>query len=151
VIGQAARHVSVDDALTHVAGYTILNDVSIRDWQRRSGQFLAGKTFEATTPLGPVMTTTDVLGDASDLAVSTSVDGVTKQDSSTSELVFSVRDLVADLSSIVTLRPGDIIATGTPSGVGAARQPPEWLTDGSILTTTIDGIGEMHNRCVLPA
>ncbi len=147
VIGAPARHVRAADALDHVAGYTICNDVSVRDWQTRSVQFLAGKTFEHTTPLGPVMTTADVLGDGSGLAVRTEVDGVTKQSSTTDELVFGVADLVADLSTIITLLPGDIIATGTPSGVGAGRDPQEWLTDGAELVTSIEGIGTMRNRC----
>lgn len=149
VIGSNARHVTTDSALDHVAGYTVLNDVSVRDWQRRSKQFLAGKTFEGTTPIGPVMTTTDALGDARGLRVESLVNGVVKQDSTTDELIFGVRDLVADLSTIVTLRPGDVIATGTPSGVGAARDPQEWLTADSVLTTRIEGIGELVNRCVL--
>lgn len=151
VIGREARHVSEHLALDHVAGYTILNDVSVRDWQKRTTQFLAGKTFERTTPVGPAMTTTDELGDGSGLAVKTEVDGVVKQDSSTDELIFGTRRLIADLSTIITLLPGDLIATGTPGGVGASRTPPEFLVDGSELVTTIDGIGELRNRCARPA
>ena len=151
VIGTPARHVDAANALDHVAGYTILNDISVRDWQKRTTQFLAGKTFEAMTPVGPVLTTTDVLGDATGLAVQTTVDGVIKQSSTTNELIFGVRDLIADLSKVCTLRPGDLIATGTPSGVGAARTPPEWLAPGNELVTTIEGIGELRNRCELPA
>ena len=147
VIGSPARHVDPRNALDHVAGYTVLNDVSVRDWQMRSRQFLAGKTFEHSTPVGPLMTTTDVLGDGSGLAVRTIVDGVVKQDSTTDELIFTTRDLVADLSTVITLLPGDLIATGTPSGVGHARNPPEYLTEGSELVTTIEGIGELRNRC----
>lgn len=148
VIGQAARNVSVADAVHHVAGYTILNDVSVRDFQRRTGQFLAGKTFEKMSPVGPVITTTDQLGDARGLRLSTTVDGVVKQDSTTDELIFGVPELIADLSTIITLEPGDLIATGTPSGVGAGRSPQEWLTDGAELVTAIEGIGELRNRCV---
>lgn len=151
VIGKAARHVDSANALDHIAGYTVLNDISVRDWQRRTTQFLAGKTFEAMTPVGPVLTTTDVLGDGSGLAVQTTVDGVIKQSSNTDELIFTVRDLIADLSKVCTLRPGDLIATGTPSGVGAGRTPPEWLAPGSKLVTTIEGIGELRNECVLPS
>jgi len=150
VIGSNARHVSAANALDHVAGYTVLNDVSVRDYQKRTKQFLAGKTFESATPVGPVMTTTDELGDGSGLALQTTLDGVVKQSSTTDELVFGVRELVADLSAIATLRPGDIIATGTPSGVGAARKPPEWLTPGATVVCSVEGIGELHNRCVLP-
>jgi acylpyruvate hydrolase len=151
VIGAPARHVDAANALDHVAGYTILNDISVRDWQKRTTQFLAGKTFEAMTPVGPVLTTADVLGDATGLAVQTKVDGVVKQSSTTNELIFGVRDLIADLSKVCTLRPGDLIATGTPSGVGAARIPPEWLAPGNELVTTIEGIGELRNRFELPA
>ena len=150
VIGTTARHVSAERALNYVAGYTIMNDVSVRDYQRRTTQFLAGKTFEAMTPVGPVLTTTDELGDGSGLAVQTSVDGVVKQSSNTDELIFGVRRLVADISTITTLRPGDLISTGTPSGVGAGRNPPEWLTPGAELVTSIDRIGELRNRCALP-
>ena len=148
VVGRSARHVAADDALDHVAGYTILNDVSVRDWQRRTGQFLAGKTFEHSTPVGPVITTTEALGDARGLRITTTVDGEVKQDSTTDELVFGVPELIADLSIILTLEPGDLIATGTPSGVGAGRTPPEWLDDGVELVTAIEGIGELRNRCV---
>lgn len=149
VIGKPGRYVETDDALDHVAGYTILNDISVRDFQRRTTQFLAGKTFEAMTPVGPVLTTTDVLGDGRGLAVQTAVNGSVKQASNTDELIFTVRDLISDLSKICTLQPGDLIATGTPSGVGAGKTPPEWLTPGDELVTTIEGIGELRNTCVL--
>lgn len=148
VIGRAARHVDAADALSYVAGYTILNDVSVRDWQRRTTQFLAGKTFEALTPVGPVLTTVDELGDGRGLSVQTTIDGVIKQESSTDQLIFGVPELIADLSKVCTLKPGDLIATGTPGGVGAARQPAEWLTPGAELVTTIEGIGELRNTCV---
>ena len=148
VIGRPARNVAAADALGHVAGYTAFNDVSVRDWQTRSGQFLAGKTFEHTTPVGPVITTTDELGDGRGLRVTTTVDGTVKQESTTDELLFGVPQLIHDLSTIITLQPGDLIATGTPSGVGARRSPPEWLTDGAELVTAVEGIGELRNRCV---
>ncbi len=148
VIGSGGRNIAAADALDHVAGYTVLNDISVRDWQRRTIQFLAGKTFEHTTPVGPTMTTVDVLGDGSGLTVETLVDGTTKQRSNTDQLVFGVRDLVADLSTIITLQPGDLIATGTPGGVGAARTPPEFLQPGQEVVTRIEGIGELRNQCV---
>ncbi|MGI9605410.1 MAG: fumarylacetoacetate hydrolase family protein, partial [Acidimicrobiales bacterium] len=147
VIGREGRNIDAAQALDHVAGYSILNDTSMRDFQRRTKQFLAGKTFEHSTPVGPVMTTTDTLGDGSGLRVHTTVDGVTKQDSNTDELLFTVPELVADLSTIITLEPGDLIATGTPSGVGNARTPQEFLAPGSEVVMTIDGIGELRNRC----
>ena len=151
VIGKPARHVDPTEALNHVAGYTILNDISVRDYQRRTTQFLAGKIFEAMTPVGPVLTTTDVLGNGSGLSVHTTINGAVTQSSSTDELIFTVRDLVSDLSKICTLRPGDLIATGTPSGVGAGKTPPEWLKPGDQIVTAIEGIGELRNTCVLPS
>jgi len=150
VIGQEIRHASAADAMAAIAGFTVLNDVSVRDYQRRTTQFLAGKTFEGMTPVGPDLVTTDVVGDGSGLAISCSVDGVTKQDSNTSELVFNAIDIVQDLSTIITLEPGDLIATGTPGGVGAARTPPEWLTEGAVLRTKISGLGECINPCRRP-
>ncbi len=147
VIGNEVRHADRSEAEAAIAGFTVLNDVSVRDYQRRTTQFLAGKTFEGMTPLGPVMVSTDEVGDGSGLAITTEVDGVVKQSSNTSELCFTAVDIVADLSRIITLEPGDIIATGTPGGVGAARTPPEWMTDGTVVRCAIDQIGETHNIC----
>jgi acylpyruvate hydrolase len=149
VIGRPVRHASPTEALNAVAGYTIMNDGSVRDFQRRTTQFLAGKMFEGLSPLGPVLVGTDELGDGSGLEIRSEVDGIVKQQSSTSELCFNVVDIVQDLSTITTLHPGDVIATGTPGGVGAARTPPEWLGDGSVLRCSIEGIGATENRCVL--
>ena len=151
IIGRSVRHASPTEALDAVAGYTVMNDGSVRDYQRRTTQFLAGKMFEGLSPLGPVLVGTDELGDGSGLEIRSEVDGVVKQQSSTSELCFNVVDIVQDLSNITTLQPGDVIATGTPGGVGAARTPPEWLGDGSILRCSIEGIGATENRCVLPS
>lgn len=148
VIGTPGRAIPVESALDHVAGYTAFNDFSVRDWQKRTSQFLVGKTFEGASALGPVMTTTDQLGDGSGLAISSSVNGNIKQSSNTDQLVFDVKFLVAEISKAITLRPGDLIATGTPEGVGAARTPPEWLVDGDELVITIEGIGEIRNTCV---
>ena len=147
IIGKEVRNASPAEALDAVAGYTILNDVSVRDWQRRTSQFLAGKTFEAMTPLGPCMVTHDELGDGSGLAITSEVDGVVKQESNTSQLAFGVVDIVADLSKVMTLDVGDVIATGTPGGVGAARKPPEWLAAGSTVRCSIEGIGDLVNTC----
>ena len=149
VIGTSGRDISVDDAIDHVAGYTVFNDFSVRDWQKRTTQYLMGKTFEKASALGPVMTTTDELGNGSGLAISAAVNGVVKQASNTDQLVFDVVGLVSEISKAITLLPGDLIATGTPGGVGAARTPPEWLADGDELVITIEGIGEIRNRCVL--
>jgi acylpyruvate hydrolase len=147
VIGRPARRVPVEQALEYVAGYTILNDVSMRDWQRRTSQFTQGKTFEATTPIGPWLVTGEEVGDGGDLAISCLVNGELMQDARTSDLIFSVAELVSYLSQIITLVPGDVIATGTASGVGATRKPPRFLSAGETLTTRIEGIGELVNVC----
>ncbi|MEZ5245492.1 MAG: fumarylacetoacetate hydrolase family protein [Acidimicrobiales bacterium] len=150
VIGAEVRHASPAEAMAAIAGFTVLNDVSVRDYQRRTTQFLAGKTFEAMTPLGPHLVTTDEAGDGSGFEITATVDGVVKQSSNTSQLIFNAVDIVADLSTIITLEPGDVIATGTPGGVGAARTPPEWLRDGTVLRTEIAGIGACVNTCRVP-
>lgn len=148
VIGTPARRVSPERALDHVAGYTVLNDISMRDYQRRTSQFLQGKTFEATTPVGPWLVTTDELpAGGHGLRVTCEVDGVTMQDSSTSDLIFDVATIISYFSAVATLEPGDIIATGTPSGVGAGRTPPVFLRSGQVVRTWIEGIGELINVC----
>ena len=149
VIGREVRNAGPSEAAAAIAGFTVLNDVSIRDWQTRTIQFLAGKTFEGSTPVGPALVTADEIGDGSGLDVSCSVDGVIKQSSNTDQLVFGPAELVADLSTILTLDPGDIIATGTPGGVGMARDPKEWLSPGTVVRTAIEGVGEMVNTCVV--
>lgn len=146
VIGSPVRHATPETARAAIAGYTVMNDVSVRDWQNRTGQFLQGKTFEHSTPLGPWLVTSDEVPEGG-LAISTTLDGETVQSSSTAELVFSPVDLVVYLSTILTLNPGDVIATGTPGGVGHARTPPRYLTDGSVLVTTVEGVGELRNTC----
>ena len=148
VIGREVRNAGPDEALAAIAGFTVLNDVSIRDWQTRTTQFLAGKTFEGSTPVGPWLVTAEEIGDGRGLNVSCTVDGDTKQSSNTDQLVFGPVELIADLSTIMTLDPGDIIATGTPSGVGHARSPQEALAPGAVVRTAIEGIGEMVNTCV---
>jgi len=149
IIGSPVRHATTsEDALAGIAGYAVLNDVSCRDWQRRTSQFLGGKTWESLTPLGPALVTKDEVGDGSGLNISTTVDGVVKQESNTDHLIFNVIDVVKDLSRILTLDPGDVIATGTPGGVGAARTPPEWLAPGRTMITTIEGVGQLVNTCV---
>lgn len=147
VIGSSIRNATADQAMAAIAGYTVLNDVSMRDWQTRSIQFLAGKTWEHCTPVGPWIVGTDILGDGSGLSVFCDVNGVNKQSSNTDHLVFGAVDLVQDLSRVITLEPGDLIATGTPGGVGAGRDPKEFLQDGDVLTTTIEGIGTLTNPC----
>lgn len=147
VIGTRARHVAEADALSHVGGYTVLNDVSARDYQRRTTQWMQGKAFEHTTPVGPCLVTPDEI-DPHNLRLWTEVDGQVMQDSNTSDLVHRPAHLIAYVSEIFTLEPGDIIATGTPSGVGMARKPSVWLREGQVVRCGIDGIGVLSNRCV---
>lgn len=148
VIGRAARHVDVAAAAAAIAGYTVANDVSMRDYQFRTSQWLQGKTFEATTPLGPMLVTGDEVDEARDLAISCTVDGEPRQSARTSELVFPPAEIVAYLSRIMTLEPGDVILTGTPGGVGAASDPPRFLAPGQVVRTRVEGIGELINACV---
>lgn len=149
IIGKPTRNVTEAEALDAIAGCAVLNDLSVRDWQMRTTQHLAGKTFERSTPLGPALVTADEVGDGTGLEISCTVDGVTKQSSNTSQLVFGPAKLIADLSTIITLLPGDVIATGTPGGVGLARDPQEWLAPGMVVRTAIEGVGELINTCVV--
>jgi acylpyruvate hydrolase len=148
VIGRPVHRATPAEAAAAIAGYTVVNDVSMRDWQRRTMQWLAGKAFERSTPAGPYLVTPDEVGDAADLEVRCEVDGVVMQQSRTSDLLFSPADIAAYASQIVTLQPGDLIVTGTPSGVGDARKPPVYLQPGNVLRTWIEGLGECVNRCV---
>lgn len=147
VIGKPVRNASPSEALNAIAGFCVLNDVSVRDWQTRTSQFVAGKAFEGLTPVGPALVTRDVVGDGSGLRLTTTVNGVTKQDSNTDHLVFNAVDIVADLSRIITLDPGDVIATGTPGGVGVARNPQEFLVPGDHVVVEVEGIGQLSNQC----
>ncbi len=148
VIGSPCRHVTAADARDLIAGYSVANDVSVRDWQWRTSQWLQGKTFDHTTPLGPVLVTGDEIDDAQDLEVRCVVDGVERQKGRTSDLLFSPADLVSYVSKVTTLLPGDIILTGTPGGVGSGSKPPVYLQPGQSLVTSIEGIGRCHNTCV---
>jgi acylpyruvate hydrolase len=146
VIGRSVRRASPRQARDAIAGYSVINDVTVRDYQHRTLQWLQGKTWEATSPFGPVLVTPDEL--PPNAALTTAVDGQTVQHSTINDLVFGATELVEYVSRIVTLRPGDVIATGTPGGVGHARKPPRYLRPGQILTTSIEGIGELTNRVV---
>ncbi|MGF1661297.1 MAG: fumarylacetoacetate hydrolase family protein [Kineosporiaceae bacterium] len=149
VIGAPGRRIPRERALDHVAGYAVLNDVSMRDWQRRTSQYLAGKAWDRCTPVGPWLTTADELpAGAAGLRITCEVDGEVMQDSRTDDLVFDVATLVADLSTVVTLEPGDLVATGTPGGVGMGRTPPRFLAPGSLVRTSVEGIGTLENHCV---
>ena len=149
VIGPRAHRVSEDAAWNHVAGLTIGQDVSERVVQwGGGGQFSLGKSFPTFGPMGPCLVTPDELGNRDDLALSCSVGDEVMQSSRTSDMVFSVAQLVAELSAILPLLPGDVIFTGTPQGIGAARKPPRFLKPGEVVTSTIEGLGTMRNRCV---
>jgi len=147
VIGRTARHVRPADALDHVLGYTCLNDVSARDLQFGDGQWTRGKSLDTFCPLGPVVVTADELGDAADLAISCTVNGEVVQRARTSQMFFGVRDIVGHCSTAFTLEPGDVIATGTPSGVGHFRKPPHYLRDGDEVVVEIERIGRLVNQC----
>jgi 2-keto-4-pentenoate hydratase/2-oxohepta-3-ene-1,7-dioic acid hydratase in catechol pathway len=139
------RDIAEADAMQYVFGYTCANDVSVRDVQRRhGGQWFKGKNFDSHLPMGPWIVTADEL-DPSDLAIQTRVNGVTKQDSRTSYMVFKIPRLIREFSAGCEMRPGDIIITGTPSGVGFARTPPEWLKVGDVMEIEIEGIGVLRN------
>jgi acylpyruvate hydrolase len=145
VIGRICRNVTKAQAIDYVAGYTIINDVSARDLQRRDGQWVRAKSLDGFCPMGPCIVTTDELGEGSGLRVMTKVNDEVKQDSNTSDLLFSVKDIVSYLSQSFTLEPGDVIATGTPSGVGFVRDPPEYLKSGDNVEVSVQGIGTLTN------
>jgi acylpyruvate hydrolase len=147
VVGSTVRRASLAEAAAAIAGFAVLNDVTMRDWQYRTPEWLQGKTFEGTTPFGPVLVTPDELpgGVRPAVDISCAVDGVTVQKANTTDLVFDPVTLVEYISTILTLRPGDVIATGTTGGVGHARRPPVYLRDGSRVVTEIGGIGRLDN------
>jgi 2-keto-4-pentenoate hydratase/2-oxohepta-3-ene-1,7-dioic acid hydratase in catechol pathway len=150
VIGRGGRHVAKADALGHVAGYAIFNDVSIRDWQIKKPpiQFGAGKNFDASGPFGPDLVTADEIADPGALALELSVNGVVKQSSTTASMIFDVPTLIEFISTFTTLEPGDVIATGTPSGVGNFREPPEYLVAGDTVRIEIEGVGVQVNPVI---
>lgn len=148
VIGWSARRVNEEEAMAAVAGYAVLNDVSMRDWQYRTSQFLQGKTFDKATPLGPWLVTRDDPSiDERGMALCCEVDGETVQQGNTSDLLFGVGAIVSYVSHAVTLRPGDVIATGTPGGSGHWREPKRYLQDGDVLVSRVTGLGECRNLC----
>lgn len=146
VIGRRARHVREEEALAHVAGYACFNDGSVRDYQRRSSQWGAGKNFDATGAFGPWIVTADALPPgAAGLSIRALLNGEVMQDGDTSDMIFPVARLVSLLSEVMTLEPGDVIATGTPAGVGYARTPPRFLAPGDVIEVEIEGIGRLRN------
>jgi 2-keto-4-pentenoate hydratase/2-oxohepta-3-ene-1,7-dioic acid hydratase in catechol pathway len=149
VIGKRGRHIAQAEALEHVFGYTLFNDVSVRDFQRKTSQWTAGKNFDGTGPLGPWVVTADELPPgASGLRITTRVNGEIMQDSNTSDMIFSTASIIALLSEFMTLEPGDVIATGTPSGVAHARKPPTWLRAGDKVDVEVEKIGVLTNPIV---
>ncbi|MDA0159251.1 fumarylacetoacetate hydrolase family protein [Solirubrobacter ginsenosidimutans] len=145
VIGKPGRRIPRADALEHVAGYTLANDVSMRDYQRKSPQWLQGKCWEATTPLGPWLVTADEVPDPSALVLRTTLNGETVQEASLSTLIFDIPTLISTISEAVTLEPGDVILTGTPGGVGMARTPPRYLAPGDVVGVEAEGLGRLEN------
>ncbi len=148
VIGKPCRHVPRDRAEEVIAGYTIVNDVSVRDWQMRSPTMTMGKSFDTHCPFGPWITSADELPDPHGLALRTWVNGELRQESNTKHLIFDCFTLIEHLSTACTLEPGDVVATGTPGGVGIAMKPPQLLTDGDAVRIQIEGIGEIENPVI---
>lgn len=149
MLGRRAKHVRAEDALDYIFGYTVLNDVSARDLQNGyGGQFFYGKSLDGSCPMGPWIVTAEDVSDPQDLTLRLCVNGITKQEASTREMIHGVAEIVEILSRGMTLEPGQIIATGTPAGVGFARNPPEFLKPGDVVEAEIAGIGAMRNRVV---
>lgn len=150
VIGRRCRRVPAGSALDVVGGFTVVNDVSVRDWQLRSPTMTLGKSWDTHGPTGPWVVTGDEIGDPHDLELRTWVNDQLMQDASTGDMIFDCRQQVETLSTVCTLEPGDLIATGTPAGVGAARQPPRWLQPGDTVRVQIEGVGTLENPVIGP-
>jgi 2-keto-4-pentenoate hydratase/2-oxohepta-3-ene-1,7-dioic acid hydratase in catechol pathway len=148
VIGRGGRHIPAERWQEHVFGYTIINDVSARDFQMATTQWLMGKTFDTFAPMGPHIVSADEIPDPHALDISLSINGEVLQHSNTRELIFKIPELVAYLSSVVTLEPGDVVSTGTPAGVGVARKPQRFLRAGDDVVVRVEGIGELRNSVV---
>jgi 2-keto-4-pentenoate hydratase/2-oxohepta-3-ene-1,7-dioic acid hydratase in catechol pathway len=148
VIGRRCQHVPAERAMEVVAGFTVINDVSARDWQWRTPTFTMGKSFDSHAPCGPWLVTLDEIGDPGDLSIRTWVNDELRQDSSTADLIFDCAEMIEYLTSAFPLEPGTIIATGTPAGVGAGFDPPRFLADGDVVRIEIEGIGELRNPVV---
>jgi 2-keto-4-pentenoate hydratase/2-oxohepta-3-ene-1,7-dioic acid hydratase in catechol pathway len=148
VIGNGGRHIRKEDWRDHVFGYMNLNDVSARDVQLAVSQWLMGKSFDTFAPMGPYLVTADEIEDPHNLNIAITVNGETLQNSNTRELIFKVPELIEFLSSVMTLEPGDVVSTGTPSGVGFSYNPPKWLKPGDQVVVKVEGLGELRNPCV---
>jgi acylpyruvate hydrolase len=147
VIGAGGRYLRAADAMSAVAGFVVLNDATAREWQRAATQWTAGKNFEGSMPLGPEVVTPDEV-DISDVALTTTLNGQVMQSARTSQMIVDVPSAIEFFSSFTRLRPGDVIATGTPGGVGFARKPPVWLEPGDLIEVTVEGVGTIRNRVV---
>ncbi|MFO0949392.1 MAG: fumarylacetoacetate hydrolase family protein [Planctomycetota bacterium] len=150
VIGKKGRNIPVGKAMEYVAGYTVGHDVSARDWQTKKDgkQWLLGKSFDTFAPMGPAMVTADEVSDPHNLGIRFRLNGKTMQDSNTRQMIFKTPELIAYISQVCTLLPGDVIFTGTPPGVGMARKPPVYLKPGDVCEVEIDGLGVLNNPCV---
>jgi 2-keto-4-pentenoate hydratase/2-oxohepta-3-ene-1,7-dioic acid hydratase in catechol pathway len=148
VIGKAGRNISEADALNHVAGYSCYNDVSIRDWQRHTSQWIPGKNFEGLGAFGPWLVTPDEMPAPDQMRVTARLNGQVVQDAVASDMIFSIPEIIAYLSTFTTLLPGDVIATGTPGGVGAKRTPPLWMKAGDVVEIEVAGVGILSNPIV---
>ncbi len=149
VIGKGGRHIAEENWAEHVFGYTMLNDVSARDFQMATSQWMMGKTFDTFAPFGPAIVTADEVPDPHNLSISLTLNGEVMQNSNTGNMIFRIPRIIAHLSSVFTLEPGDIIATGTPAGVGFARKPPVWLKEGDQVTVAVEGLGALTNPVLL--
>lgn len=146
VIGKGGRHIAAADAFEHIAGYTCFNDVSVRDWQRHTHQFTPGKNFPGTGPLGPFLLTRDEVPDVTQLTLQTRLNGQVVQHASLADLIFDIPTIVAYISRFTPLSPGDVIATGTPGGVGDRREPPLYMKEGDVVEVEITDLGVLRNR-----
>lgn len=146
IISKTGRHISREDTLSYVFGYTVINDISARDIQRNHKQFFLGKSLDGACPIGPYIVTADEINDPQNLNISCRVNGVTKQDSNTKHMIFDIADIISILSKSMTLHAGDIIATGTPDGVGFAREPAEFLQVGDVVECEVEQVGILRNR-----
>jgi 2-keto-4-pentenoate hydratase/2-oxohepta-3-ene-1,7-dioic acid hydratase in catechol pathway len=150
VIGAGGRYIPAGKAIDAIAGFTVLNDATARDWQRAGSQWTPGKNFDGSMPIGPEVVTPDEV-DVADVALTTTLNGQVMQQARTSQMLVDVPSAVEFFSSFTTLRPGDVIATGTPGGVGFARKPPVWLQPGDVIEVSIEGVGAIRNRVVAEA
>jgi len=149
IVGTGGRHIPAETALDHIAGYSLFNDGSVRDYQRKASQWTMGKNFDGTGPFGPEMVTADELPPGcKGLRLQTRINGQVLQDANTDDMIFDVATLVVELSTVMTLEPGDVIVTGTPEGVGYPRTPPIWMKPGDTVEIEVDGVGVLNNSVV---